>query len=308
MQPKIAILLSTYNGQSFLAEQLESLLRQSYGNFIVVVRDDGSDDDSIAIAEKFRTDHPQKFHICEDAATNLGASSSFSKLVQYTLNNKLLLGLDTAYMAFCDQDDVWHENKLARSTAAMFAAEESGEAMPVLVHTDLRVVDETGNSIAGSFMAYQGLTKENNTFPKLVLSNLVTGCTALINEELARRSIPVDHGAIMHDWWLALVASAFGKLVYLDQPLMDYRQHGSNTIGAKEHKSPRRSLRLIIERLFDREPDSHLHEVARQATVFLSRYASSLSQQQIIALEIASELRSNSRREQAGVCRKLRAL
>ena len=117
----------------------------------------------------------------------------------------------------------------------MLATEADNDStLPIIVHSDLEVVSEQNTVIAKSLISYQGLEIERNSFPNLVISNLVTGCTALINEPLAEKALPIPEKAIMHDWWLALVASAFGKLVYLDIPLVHYRQHGNNTIGAKE--------------------------------------------------------------------------
>jgi hypothetical protein len=124
---------------------------------------------------------------------------------------------------------------------------------------------------------YQGLEIERNNFSNLVISNLVTGCTALINESLAEKALPIPESAIMHDWWLALVAAAFGKLVYLDIPLVRYRQHGSNTIGAKEFTKVSVVSMSLCRRILERKPNEHLIEVSIQAAEFHRRYGSQLS-------------------------------
>ncbi len=292
--PKIAILLATYNGSRFLSEQLDSILSQTYTNFILVVRDDCSTDNTRSMLEDYLQLHPDKMHLLEPEARNRGASASFSCLLEYVLEHKQLLKLDRAYMMFCDQDDVWYSDKIERQVQSMLAVEAGAVNMPVLVHSDLEVVSEALVQIAPSFIRYQGLEIHRNQFCHIVISNLVTGCTAFINEALARQACPVPQQAIMHDWWLALVATAFGKLVLLDAPLVHYRQHGRNTIGAKEHaKLPVISLSLW-QRVFARKPNEHLFEVARQAREFSKRYGRQLSWRQRGGLRVSAAMRVRS--------------
>ena len=290
--PKIAILLSTYNGAKFLQEQLDSLINQSYSNTILVIRDDGSSDPTPDIISYFAENHEDKVHIVDNNNENLGASGSFACLIEYVLQNKSELGLNAAYMMFCDQDDIWFEDKIEKQVDAMLALESEkgsdGETPPLLVHTDLQVVSEENEPIADSLINYQGLEIERNRFSNMVISNLVTGCTALINESLARKAIPVSKQAIMHDWWLALVAAAFGKVVFLDAPLVHYRQHGSNTIGAKEFVKPTPVSRSFWSKVFGRKPNEHLFEVARQAAEFRRRFGAELSMKENMGLRIAA--------------------
>ena len=290
-QPKIAILLATYNGGKYVAAQLDSLLAQTYSNFVVVVHDDGSTDDTLAILQQYSSRHRDRFHLLPPDGVKKGASGSFSFLLEYTLAHKETLGLAQAYMMFCDQDDVWFANKVQQQMIAMQAAEAGDPALPVLVHSDLEVVSEDLQLIAPSLARYQGLETTRNEFCNLVISNLVTGCTALLNEALARAASPVSTQAIMHDWWLALVASAFGKLVFLDMPLVHYRQHSRNTIGAKEHaKLPRVSLSLL-QRVLTRQPNTHLLEVARQARAFSQIYGARLDWRQRMGLNVSAAMR-----------------
>jgi hypothetical protein len=135
-------------------------------------------------------------------------------------------------------------------------------------------------------ISYQGLEIERNSFPNLVISNLVTGCTALINEPLAEKALPIPEKAIMHDWWLALVATAFGKLVYLDIPLVHYRQHGNNTIGAKEFTKVSVVSMSLWSRMLAPKPSEHLIEVSIQAAEFNRRYGSQLSGRERLSLRL----------------------
>lgn len=289
-QPTIAVLLATYNGDKYLAAQLDSLLAQTYSNFIVVVRDDCSSDTTAGILAQYHTRYPDKFHLLPADQNNKGASGSFSCLLEYVLEHKQQLGLDLAYMMFCDQDDVWYPEKMACQMQAMLAAEDGNTATPVLVHSDLEVVSEELQRIAPSLAKFQGLETQRNQFCNLIISNLVTGCTALINEALAVLARPVPQQAIMHDWWLALVASAFGKVIFLNRPLVHYRQHGKNTIGAKEHVKQSVVSMSLLQRVLTRKPNAHLAEVARQAKGFKQRYGAMLPRRQRMALTVSAAM------------------
>jgi hypothetical protein len=188
---------------------------------------------------------------------------------------------------FCDQDDTWFVDKLEKQITAMLAAEsEQSDCMALLIHSDLEVVSEQNTVIARSLISYQGLEIERNSFPNLAISNLVTGCTTLINEALAEKALPIPENAIMHDWWLALVATAFGRLVYLDVPLVHYRQHGNNTIGAKEYTKLSPVSASLWRRVLARKPNAHLIEVAIQAAEFRRRYGVELTSRQRLSLRL----------------------
>ena len=284
---KVAVLLSTYNGEKFLAEQLDSLLAQSHKNFILVVRDDDSCDRTVSILENYAGDHPERIHFLSRDGINMGASAGFAFLVDYALKNKESLGLKSTYMMFCDQDDTWYPQKIEKLLVAMLVTEADYDStLPIIVHSDLEVVSEQNTVIAKSLINYQGLEIERNNFSNLLISNLVTGCTALINESLAKKALPIPESAIMHDWWLALVATAFGKLVYLDIPLVHYRQHGNNTIGAKEVAKVSIVSMSLWRRILERKPNEHLIEVSIQAAEFHRRYGSQLSGRERLSLRL----------------------
>jgi hypothetical protein len=175
------------------------------------------------------------------------------------------------------------------ATEAEEGSEQRGKK-PILVHSDLQVVDESLRLIAESMARYQGLETSRNSFANLLISNLVTGCTALINEALARKALPIADDAIMHDWWLALVASCFGKIVYLDTPLVQYRQHGSNTIGAKEQIAYRMKTMSYWRKVLDLTANQHLSEVALQARAFRDQYSQEIDRSQRRALNYSSKL------------------
>ncbi len=290
--PRIAILLPTWNGEKFLAEQLDSLLAQTYQNFVVVIRDDGSSDGTPALLAQYAAAHPHHIHVLASDGKNLGASGSFSWLMNYALQHKQTLGLERAWLMFCDQDDVWVPQKIAISMQRMLALQQKHPGTPALVHSDLCVVDEQRHLLAPSFVTYQGLEPLRNNFGRMLVSNTVTGCTALLNEELVTLASPVPTEAVMHDWWLALVASAFGHIDYIDEALVEYRQHGRNTIGAREYQKEERGS--FLRRLLEVRHKDILAGLGVQAQAFLELYRPQLTREQKWLLKVSSRLASRS--------------
>jgi len=288
---KIAIVLSIYNGEKYVVEQIDSLLSQTYKNLVIVIRDDGSDDKSFTIVQKYASMHPERFHVLALDKQNKGASGGFAFLMEYVLANKTTLGLEKAYLMFCDQDDVWFDNKVEMQMEAMLKAEDAGGDFPVLIHSDLQVVSSEKRLVAKSFVVFQGLEIKRNKFPNLVISNLITGCTALVNEALAVKALPIPDKAIMHDWWLAIVAAAFGKVIFLDTPLIYYRQHENNTIGAKEFIRPSLIRLSFWRRIVSSKANPHLNEVGIQAAQFKRSFGGELSARNNLALFLCSGMR-----------------
>ncbi|MBU2099450.1 MAG: hypothetical protein KKD00_11860, partial [Gammaproteobacteria bacterium] len=186
----------------------------------------------------------------------------------------------SVYVALADQDDTWHLDKLQRCLAVMLQAEASAPDTPVLVHSDLHVVDASGGEIAPSFIRYQGLDPTRTWFAAQLISNTVTGCTSLMNMALLKKALPVPAQAVMHDWWLSLVASAFGCLVFVPAALVEYRQHGRNTLGAREHKAASpgwQTFRKIFQIRQTAQAQQLFRQAALQAKAFDSVYAAELA-------------------------------
>ena len=291
--PRIAVLLSTYNGESFIAAQLDSLLAQTHQNLVIIVRDDGSSDSTPQLLKDYAQGFPDKFHIIEEEPVNYGPSGSFSVLCEYLLANKSVLGFNDVIACFCDQDDVWVQEKLELQLERYLQI-DGCDSKPVLVHSDLEVVDQNLDNVADSLITYQGLEIERNRFPHLVVSNLVTGCTALFNEALLDAALPVPKNAVMHDWWFAMTAAAFGELVFIPSPLVRYRQHGRNTVGAKQRESSEATGRGLARRFLSLEHNKHLVDVARQAKEFDRHFGGKLSLKNRLALFLARRMRTGS--------------
>ncbi|MDD2888671.1 MAG: glycosyltransferase family 2 protein [Aliarcobacter sp.] len=222
---KVIILLSTYNGERYLKEQLDSLCNQSYKNIEIYARDDGSDDNTLKILKSYPVQ-------LLETTRNLGARDSFFELL-----SKAIYASNGDYFMFCDQDDVWDKFKVEKTLNKMLEVELNNPNIPILIHTDLEVVDKNLNSISKSMWIYEDIRPEYNSFNRLIIQNTITGCTVMIDRKLALKSITIAKNAVMHDWWIGLVASYFGKIEYLKESTIKYRQHDNNTIGAKNNSN-----------------------------------------------------------------------
>ena len=223
-QTQTQILLACYNGRVYLDDQLSSLLHQTETNWQVLMRDDGSFDGTNAILRAW-AQKDERFCLLSDHRATGGAKTNFERLAEAST---------APYVMFCDQDDVWHPDKVSITLAKMKELERQyGADTPLLVHSDLKVVDQDGKEIAPSMAAYQKLDLTRTGFCQLLSQNVVTGCTVMVNRALLGKAGKWPEACIMHDWYLALVAACFGKIGLIQTPTLDYRQHGNNQVGSK---------------------------------------------------------------------------
>ena len=224
----ILILLATYRGERFLEPLLDSLRRQTYDDWQLLVRDDGSHDRTPSIVRDAAAADRRIVPVVDDSP-RLGSAGNFARLMQHATL------VDAEAYAFADQDDVWRPDKLDRQLRAMRElVDRHGAHHPALVHTDLEVVDEHLRTVHASFASFARVHRDvDDPFRSLLVANHVTGCTMLFNRELLRRALPMPAEARMHDWWTALCAAAWGRLRYLPEPTVRYRQHGENVVGAE---------------------------------------------------------------------------
>lgn len=225
---RIVILLGTYNGARFVEEQIKSIQRQTVNNWNLLVRDDASDDGTVELIASLAKDD-ERIHWVKNGQGRLGIVGNFGELMRIAHSE----GAD--YIFLSDQDDVWTSTKIAEQFTYLRKMEECyGENTPILVYSDLEIVDEQLRRIHPSFMSYQGLTHESRDPLRVLLTqNFVTGCATAINRPLLNLAVPLPPNVIMHDWWLALCGAACGQLAYLPQALLRYRQHGANQLGAE---------------------------------------------------------------------------
>jgi glycosyltransferase involved in cell wall biosynthesis len=233
---KITILLASYNGGEYIKEQVQSIINQTNDDWELVFRDDGSTDNTLDIIKGYVNQYPNRMSLISDGDKNLGPAGNFLRLMEQAQGD---------YIMFCDQDDVWYKHKVEKTLAKMKELEgNTGKVKPLLVHTDLEIVDGKLNTIADSMFEYQNLNKEFIDINHLLVQNNVTGCTTMINKALKELAVPIPKNAVMHDWWLALVASSFGMIGFVDEPTIKYRQHGNNDVGAKNY-----SMGYFLDRL-----------------------------------------------------------
>lgn len=268
--PRVDILLATFNGARFIEEQIESLFRQTYRSWRVLARDDESVDGTIEILRRYAERHPDRFVLITDHDGNLGYIGNFARLMEQST---------ATHVALCDQDDIWLPHKLAKTMEKMESLERAhGPRTPLLVFTDLQVVDDALGPIDKSLWGFANLDPAIcHHFKMMLLQNVVTGCTALINRPLVGLCLPMPGAVLAHDWWIALVASAFGQSCYLSDQTVLYRQHGDNQIGASALRGGSISaapLRFI--RTFRRD----FHRKLVQVTAFAEKFGSNLSADQ----------------------------
>lgn len=218
---KVAILMSTYNGELYIRQQIDSIIHQSYSNWILYIRDDGSNDQTVKIIEEYSKKYDNIVFFNKDNIENYGVVHSFLELLQK---------VNADFYMFADQDDYWKENKVLDTLHLMLS--EPYDNLPICVHTNLTAVDKT--------LKNEVVTEPKrvwSSFQKVLFSNCVTGCTVMINNGL-KNKIKFENiryqNVVMHDWWVALIASQFGKLVYLKKSTMLYRQHGDNVDGSQK--------------------------------------------------------------------------
>ena len=222
----ITILMSTYNGARYLRTQLDSILRQDMADWRLMVRDDGSSDDTPAILQEY-AGRNARIRVVSDGE-NKGALRGFEALLaQYGTEG---------YVAFADQDDEWLPMKLRVCEETLRRAEQRyGTDRPIVVHTDLEVVDADLQPIAKSFWAYSNIHPEisDEEIHYLALCNSVTGCAMMMNQVARRVSLPFGRHAMMHDYAVAMaVKEAGGKIIPIETATIRYRQHGKNALGA----------------------------------------------------------------------------
>jgi len=224
----VQVLLATYNGERFLREQIDSILDQTYRDVSILARDDGSSDSTPAILSDYSSRFPGQFSVLPTDAASGSPRANFARLISAS---------GAPYLAFADQDDVWLTDKLEWSMAAMRRMEQQYSLeVPLLVFSDLTVVDQALNQLQPSFWAQQNIKPDNvRYFPRLLTQNVATGCTMLFNQSLARLASPMPPGVFMHDWWVALLAAGFGHACAIPAQTVLYRQHDRNVIGAVGH-------------------------------------------------------------------------
>lgn len=273
MTATVDIVCAVLNGEPFLADFFRGLDDQTYDAWRLWVRDDGSTDRTVEmIRERAATD--PRVHLIHVGGPKSGATRAYAWLLDH-------LPSDARYVMFGDADDVWLPNKIARSMDAMLEAEAPSPKTPLLVHTDMIVVDAALNKIHDSFWAYSSFYPEPATVRRVIVRNVAAGQTILMNRALCDRIGSMPDEAIYNDGWVAIVAAATGRIIAIPDKTVLYRQHGANSVGAAQSKANRTLVdvgRAVWRGLQQGEIyRTNLARTARQARAALERYGADMS-------------------------------
>ena len=270
-EPLIDILMATFNGERFVGEQIESIQAQSYRNWRLLVSDDCSSDGTLDVVRRYAA-NDERIRIVSEGVRYGGAKENFFALMGKS---------EAPYVMFCDQDDVWLSRKVEKTFILMNGMEDGYSAkLPLLVFTDMKVVDAELNVIAESFEAFSSIDPSRTALPYVLAQSLGAGCTMMINAKTRDLALNVldRKDVVMHDWWLSLIAAAFGCIGFLDEPTSLYRQHGLNEVGALEYSPIQRAVH------FDAMCKS-VADTVRQAAVFKICYEDLLSENQLRVID-----------------------
>lgn len=260
MNEKIAILLSTYNGYDYLEQQVNSILKQTNHDWHLYIRDDGSTDGTVSLIREL-TKHPQITFLNEKKIVNVGTVKSFMDLLSRT---------NADYYMFSDQDDYWLPDKIQKTLNKMHEVEKTSTNLPICIHTNLKVTDD-------NLKPYR-LYNEGpswNDFPRILFNNCATGCTMMINQQLKElvKFNQINYKMVfMHDWWLTLIAACFGKVGYIEEPTILYRQHGSNVLGSLDGSKARKTLRPLNRIIFSNYDCNEFIKALKIITEFNHEY------------------------------------
>lgn len=270
---KVAVLLATYNGEKFVQEQLDSIINQSYKDFTLYISDDGSSDCTVAIIKEYQEKYPNVITVLDNHKPTGSAKGNFFYLLEQ---------VDSDVYLFCDQDDVWTANHIEVFVTEYCSLSETDKSLPILIHSDLSVVDENLNLISESMIDYLKLPKNPHRHFYLVQNN-VTGCVSMVNDALKKLVI---HNKIllknnmdtilMHDCFITLVAVFFGKKIFIDKSTNLYRQHGKNVVGAGEGYS----FKQNIKKIFSLERNKATLEQYKRMLSFYVEYFPSLGREE----------------------------
>lgn len=236
MQETVDVLLATYNGEKYIREQIESILNQTYKNIRLIISDDCSKDNTPEILKEYeKNDNRVELYIQEE---NLGVVK----------NIEFLLGkVKDKYYMLSDQDDVWLPEKIEKSLETLINKNVD------LVFGDLEVVDQDLKTMYSSFGDFMLLNKKINKYinsTKLnYIYNCVTGCTVLAKKETIQKILPLPERSkyLIHDHWIGLMVSIYGKVAYMPEKYIKYRQHGNNQVGTEKISHGFRKLDQVRE-------------------------------------------------------------
>ena len=218
--PKLCILLASYNGEKYISEQLDSIINQTYKNWELIIRDDGSKDETVTILNKYEK-KDERIKVLRDDKGNLGFLKNFEELL-YNAKEEFVL--------FSDQDDFWLKNKLEKFVEKIRDLDEKVLSKPLLIHCNSLVCDDKLEIIKEEFIDSKIAKKTNSNI--YFFEYIVQGSTSMVNKKMIKESLPFLKNVTLHDRYFHLLSQFLGTRVFIDESLVKYRQHERNEIGA----------------------------------------------------------------------------
>ncbi|WP_312494068.1 glycosyltransferase family 2 protein [Anaerosporobacter sp.] len=266
----VEIIMAAYNGEKYIKQQIESIMKNTYENIHLTIYDDTKEAQTTATMTDILRLMTEKYGeklTYKKNEQNKGCTRNFLEGLQAS---------DAEYTMFSDQDDYWNKDKVERTLEKMKEMENKyGKDTPLVVFTDAIVVDSTLNLIHFSFHRSNHLNTKRVDLAHLLMENKLIGCTMMMNKALKNKIIAIPKNARVHDWWVALVAAAFGKIGYLEDSTILYRQHEDNVIGNQEYGS------YIKKRLASLQSQREvIYSNMKQAEEFLEIYNMLLTKEQ----------------------------
>lgn len=234
------ILLASYNGEKYITEQIDSILSQTYRDFRLIIRDDGSSDSTCSIIEEYKK-RDERIIFLNDDLGNLGFVGNFETLLKYS---------DADLIMLSDQDDFWFPDKIERYRQS---ANRHDSSIPLLVHSDAVVCNENLSIIKSSYIF--GFASEN-LINNIFFAFIVQGAAMMLNKSLRDLILPFPQGTYLHDRYIHIMTELFGRRVFIPQPTMYYRQHRDNQIG-----SGMSIIRKILKKRYFDERDRKLMKI-----------------------------------------------
>jgi glycosyltransferase involved in cell wall biosynthesis len=220
----ISVILTTYNGSNYIKKQVESILKQTVLPDEIIICDDNSNDDTVSQLNTYI--NPSIKIFVNDK--QLGAVENFKQAAKLAQHGN--------WLAFSDQDDIWVPQKLKKLIDEMQLIDDG--ITPAMVYSDLAVIDKNDNIISPSFWDRQKIRPDKINLATLLYGNVVTGCTVLINYPMVQELFCMENNDYLHDEWLSLIAYSFGKVKFLNETLVLYRQHENNITFSEDYKIP----------------------------------------------------------------------
>ena len=237
MSRRVDIVMATYNGEPYIHEQLQSILWQDYENFRLLIHDDGSSDNTVEEIRKFEKEYPEKVKFIDDGISFRDPKRNFEHLLKMT---------DADFVFLSDQDDIWLPSKVSLMVNKLEELENRyGKNTPILVFSDYAILNKFGMIASKSISQASGVDPRKITLEFLLNRNIISGFSAAVNNAAVKAAIPIPAQAIMHDWWLALICAATGRVEFVPQVMSLYRLHESNTIGVPAETKKKRILDVI---------------------------------------------------------------